>query len=159
MKKLPTSGCLTSNFHLLTFDVAIRPSFSTSVAVLFHPNSAILKAWSLCSPSLDPLVGEAEGAFFAISHVQELSISHLLLKGDSLIMVDCLQHLSFPSVLVPWRIASLILSLKSLLLAFPLSSVCKISRANKSLTHSITVWATVHSFSGHIPSFFLQHGL
>lgn len=65
--------------------MAIRPSFSASVAVLFHPNSAILKAWSLCSPSLDPLVGEAEAAFFAISHVQVLSISHLLLKGDSLI--------------------------------------------------------------------------
>lgn len=50
---------------------------------------------------VDPLVGEAEALFFALLQIQDLAISHLLLEGDSSLVVDCLQRLPYPSVVVP----------------------------------------------------------
>lgn len=153
-------GSLQGNFHRFTFDVAISPQFSQCAAILFHPDGGILRGWAKCSKANDPLVGEAEAAIFALQIAHEFNFSSVLLEGDSKVVLDNLQSPFSLSLDIPWSIASLILSSRSLMLSFPLCSSRFISRAHNDVAHSVAAWAAAISFSGEVsPSFFLSHGL
>ncbi|KAB1213254.1 60S ribosomal protein L38 [Morella rubra] len=66
-------------------------------------------AWTRCSPTSDPLIGEAEAAFLALSKASDLKLSSLLLQGDSATVMECilLSQLQGSSAckLFPWKIA------------------------------------------------------
>lgn len=61
---ISSSSFQPGKYHRMTFDVAVRPSFSMGSAVLFDSAGAVLKAWTARSLSVDPLVGEAEAALW-----------------------------------------------------------------------------------------------
>lgn len=64
-KKFPVQCLCSGEIRRMTFDVAIRPQFTTCAAVLFHPTGDIPRAWTNILPAMDPLSGEAEAAWLA----------------------------------------------------------------------------------------------
>lgn len=115
----------------MTFDVAIRLSFSLAVAILYHSHGSILRAWTQHSLTIDPLIGEVEATLLAVSSADALVISHLVLQGDSAEVIECLLSIKLAILsngpALPWKIASLILLAHSLIVWFSLLSPLKIS--------------------------------
>lgn len=115
----------------MTFDVAIRPSFSMVVAILYHAYGSILRAWTQHSSTIDPLIGEVEAALLAVSSADALAISHLVLQGNSAEVIECLLSTQLAILsngpVLPWKIASLILLAHSLIVRFSLFSPLKIT--------------------------------
>lgn len=144
----------------MSFDVAVRPSFSMAAAVPFSSSGNVLKAWTLRSLAVDPLVGEAEAASFALFKPREADISSLVLVGDLALVVDCLRSCFSWVSQVPWKISSLICNATELLRSFSWFSSFKISRADNIMAHLVAAWAAALSFVGEVPSsFLLNRGL
>lgn len=153
-----SSSCFQpGRYHHMSFDVAVHSSFSMVAAVLFSSNGDILKAWTLRSLDVDPLVGEAEAALLALSKAREVNISSLLLAGDSLLVVDCLRSLFSGVFQIPWKISFLICNAVELFrsLSFSWFSSFKISRADNFAAHSVAIWAAALSHESEVPSSFL----
>ncbi|KAB1212921.1 hypothetical protein CJ030_MR5G010221 [Morella rubra] len=82
LHSIPCKSFLLGKYHRMTFDIAVCPSFSMCVAILFHLNGDILHAWTQRSLATDPLIGEAEAALMALSKVSNLKLSSLLFQDD-----------------------------------------------------------------------------
>lgn len=103
------------NCQRMTFDVAVRPSFSMAAAILFHTDGSIRKAWTQRSSTVDLLNGEAEAALLALSRASALDIKHLFLQGDSADVIESLRSAQLallpPGPVLPWKITSPISSM------------------------------------------------
>ncbi|KAB1219390.1 hypothetical protein CJ030_MR3G001127 [Morella rubra] len=164
LTKAAISSFPTDGYLRMTFDVAVRSSFSVSAATLVHSNGDYLNGWTQRSNCTDPLIGEAKAAFFALSKASDLKLSPLLFQGDSTTVMERILQAyldgSSGNSVFSWKIASIILSLKPLFSSIPLFSPSKISRADISEAHSLVAWAAAHSFTGEVPvPFLLNRGL
>ncbi|KAB1223111.1 hypothetical protein CJ030_MR2G018730 [Morella rubra] len=131
---------------------------------MFNSNGEILRAWSKIYDNIDPLIGEAEATLLALSKASDLKLTNLMLLDDCATVIESilLSQLGGPSCdsLLPWKIASIILSLHQFILGISFFSSSKIPRAENSAAHSLAAWMAAHSVSGDIPvSFLLNRGL
>jgi hypothetical protein len=115
-----------SGFCKVNFDTAIREDFSAQAAVCRDSNGVILKIVSQIKPSCSPAVGEALAAQLASELATSLKLDHVILEGDSSIVMSTLLN---PACVIDWHIDLII---KDTISSFPASSLWEARKINKS---------------------------
>jgi hypothetical protein len=108
-----------SGFCKVNFDIAIRDEFSTQAAVCRDSNGVILKILSQIRPSCSPAFGEALAAQLASVLAFSLKLDHVILEGDSSVVISALQN---STCVMDWHIELII---KDTISSFPASSLWK----------------------------------
>ena len=92
-----------------------------------------------------PLQAEAEAVRWAISLAAKLEANNVIIETDSKICHDAIHELILPP---PWRIASILVDLKSLLVSYSNVSVFWVPRLANMVAHSLAKWSPACNFFG-----------
>ena len=94
------------NWVKINFDTAIQDSFSAQAAICRNSDGQIIHMSSQISPPCSLNMWEALAAWLTISLACSLKLYQFILEGDSVVVIQALNH---PFLDLDWRISPIIL--------------------------------------------------
>ena len=129
----------------INVDAAIGPFHSSLALVARDWRGDLVFACSQKAKTTFPLQPEVEAVRWAISLATKLEADNVIIETDSKICHDAIHELILPP---PWRIASILADLKSLLVSYSNASVVWVPRLANMAAHSLAKWSLACNFFG-----------
>ncbi|XP_042964528.1 uncharacterized protein LOC122298726 [Carya illinoinensis] len=121
-----------TNHICISFDAAVRNSFSMAAAVSRNSQGEVIEVWTENNPTTTPVIAEALAAKLAFKMAEFINTSHASLVGDSQQVISSISKLE-----LIWQISMILDDIANSLKLHPSWHFNKIDRSQNRFAHSI----------------------
>ena len=129
----------------INVDETVGPNYSSLALMARDWRGDLVFACSQKAKTIFPLQVEAKAVRWVLSLATKLEVENVIIETDSKICHDAIHELILPS---PWRIASILVDMQSLLVTYSNVSIFWIPRLANMAAHSLAKWSLTCNFFG-----------